>query len=347
MGVYDGAIVEGEGIAAMQYRKLGRTNIEVSTVALGCWAFGGGPLWGNQDEDDAVSAVHTALDVGITFFDTAELYGDGVSETILGRALQGRRDRAVIATKASKQHLSKQDIVVACERSLKRLDTDYIDLYQAHWPNPEVPVAETLEAMDRLKQEGKIRAVGVSNFGPRDMADLVDAGQVETNQLLYSLLTRMIEHEVMPICEANNIGILCYSPLAQGLLTGKWRSIEEVPEARRRSRLYAGTRPATMHDEPGCEAEVVEAVQGVRDIAAQLGRPMAAVALAWCLQRPAVASVLAGARNAAQVEQNARAGDLVLPDEAMAKLDLCTDKVKARMGANLDILYSHDRSRFR
>ena len=151
-----------EGIADLEYRKLGRTDIEVSVIALGCWPFAGGLVWGDQDDDLSVATVHAALDAGINFFDTAEGYGDGYSEAVLGRSLIGRREEAVIATKIAPPHLGCDEVEKRCDRSLKKLRTDYIDYYQIHWPNWEIPIKETLAALERLLQKGKVRAIGVS-----------------------------------------------------------------------------------------------------------------------------------------------------------------------------------------
>jgi myo-inositol catabolism protein IolS len=182
----------------VKYRKLGPTDIEVSVVAMGCWAMSGGRTWGPQDEADSIATVHAALDAGSNFFDTAEAYGSGVSEGVLGRALKGRRHEAVIATKVSRSNLSHDDVVQACERSLRRLQTDTIDLYQIHWPSRTVPIEETFAALDKLRQQGKVRAIGVSNFGVGDLAELLAVGWRGTDQLPYSLLWRALEYDVHP-----------------------------------------------------------------------------------------------------------------------------------------------------
>jgi len=331
----------------MQYRRLGRTDIRVSTVALGCWAFVGGALWGDQDETEAALAINSALDAGVNLFDTAEIYGNGLSEQILGRVLGSRRDQVLIASKVAQQHLNKQDVVTACERSLRNLGTDYIDLYQVHWPSREVPIAETIEALERLRDQGKIRDIGVSNFGPRDMDELTAAGRVESNQLLYSLLARMIEHEAVPRCVREDVSVLCYSPLAQGLLTGKHRTADDVPEKRARNRLFSNARPATSHHGPGCESEAFEAIEQVRQISEELGEPVSAVSLAWCLHQPGITSVLAGARNPAQVAQNVRAASLQLEPDVVTRLTAATDGVKAHLGTNLDFLFDGKEIRYR
>jgi myo-inositol catabolism protein IolS len=156
----------------MQYRKLGKSDISVSVVVMGCWALAGDSTWGPQDADESIATVRAALDAGVNFFDTAEGYGGGDSESILGRALSGRRHEAVIATKVSRSHMSGDEVRRACERSLRHLQTDYIDLYQIHWPSRTIPLDETIEALERLREQGKVRALGVCNFGVRDLSDL-------------------------------------------------------------------------------------------------------------------------------------------------------------------------------
>ena len=157
----------------MQYRTLGQTDISVSVVAMGCWAIAGDATWGPQDEAESIATIHAALDAGVNFFDTAEAYGDGYSETLLGRGLAGRRHEAVIATKVSGSHLSGPEVREACERSLRRLQTETIDLYQIHWPGRQTPISETAEALVALKETGKVRAIGVSNFGVGDLSEFV------------------------------------------------------------------------------------------------------------------------------------------------------------------------------
>ena len=179
----------------MQYRKLGKTDISVSAIAMGCWALAGDATWGPQDMAESVATVHAALDAGVNLFDTAEGYGGGDSESALGQALLGRRHEAVIATKVSRANLSADEVRRACENSLQRLRTDYVDLYQIHWPSRTVPLPETMEALERLREQGKVRAIGVCNFGLQDLSDLLAIGWPETNQLPYSLLWRAIEYE--------------------------------------------------------------------------------------------------------------------------------------------------------
>ncbi|MCZ6634575.1 MAG: aldo/keto reductase [bacterium] len=329
----------------MKYRKLGKTDIDVSVIALGCWPFAGGKVWGDQDDEVSVATVHAALDAGITFFDSAEGYGKGHSEAVLGRGLAGRRQDVVVATKVGGGHLGSDDVEKACDQSLQHLDMDYIDLYQIHWPNWNVPLEETMTVLERLKQKGKVRAIGVCNFAVQDLSDVLELGAIETDQLPYSLLWRAIEHEIQPLCEEQEVGIICYSPLSQGVLTGRYQNADEVPEGLARSRLYADTRPMAVHGEPGCEAEVFEAVDEVGKIAEEVGEPMATVALAWAMHRPAVTSLLVGARTPEEVGWNLPAVDLELSEDVIARLDAATDRVKAYVGTNPDMWQSESRMR--
>ncbi len=329
-----------------ELRPLGRSEIRVSAVSMGCWAIVGDQTWGPQDESQAVAAIRAALDAGINFFDTAEAYGAGYSERLLARALEGRRGNAVIASKASPHHARNwPDLRAACENSLRRLNTDYIDVYYLHWPCRDTPIQEILGFFERLREQGKIRCFAVSNFGVGDLSELLEYGRCEANQLPYSLLWRVIEKEILPLCRKNQISVTCYSPLAQGLLTGKFRSADDVPPGRARTRHFAGTRPQARHGEPGCEAETFAAVRAVAEVAAELGRPMAELALAWLIHQPGVASVIAGARTPEQVRQNARAMDLELSPEVLERLAAVTRDLSAKFGDNPDMWQSNSRYR--
>jgi len=329
----------------MKYRKLGKTDMNVSVICQGCWSIVTDDwTWGPNEIEDSIAAIRASLDSGVNFFDTAEGYGDGESEEILARALGPRRKDVVVASKLQlgpPPHA--EQIRCACDASLKRLGADCIDLYQIHWPRPHVDIAEVLETLEALKAAGKIRAAGVSNFGTSYLGDLLAAGSVESNQLCYSLLWRPIEHAVQPLCAANGMSILCYSPLAQGLLTGKFASADDVPEGRARTRLFSKDRPQSRHAESGCEGRTFAAIAEVRRVCESAGVAMAEAALAWLLSRQAVTSVIAGARNARQARQNARAGDLTLPPKMLDALTAATEPVKAHAGTNADFWQSESR----
>ena len=319
----------------------------VSPIGVGFWGIVGGDYWGAQDETDTFGAVRAALDNGINFFDTAEGYGNGYSEEMLGRALKGRREEAIIASKVSASNLAPADIRAACERSLKRLGTDVIDLYQVHWPNRNVPFEDTMAALLDLQSAGKIRVIGVSNFGKLDMPDMLTFGRYDANQLPYSLLWRAIEFDIQPQCVEGNISILPYSPLNQALLTGRYRNADEMPYARTRTRHFRGDRRDSRHGAAGYETETFAAVAAIRQICADIGQEMVRVALAWLLRKPAVTSVLAGARNSRQVESNLIAGSLSLSDETMRRLDGATDDLKSKLGPDPDMWGTGADSRYR
>ncbi len=327
-------------------RRLGRSSVFVSPVAMGCWAIVGDATWGPQDERDAIAAIHAALDAGVTFFDTAEGYGAGYSERLLGKALRGRRGQAVIGSKVSPNHArTEADLVRSCEASLANLGVDCIDVYHVHWPVRDAPIADVLAGLGRLRDAGKIRVPAVSNFGRQDLSDLLAAGRCEVNQLPYNLLWRAIEYEIVPICLAHEISITCYCPIAQGLLTGKFRTAAEVPEGRARTRHFAGTRPQARHGEPGAEELTFSTLAAIRRIAGEAGLPMEQLALAWLLSRPGVASVLVGARNAPQMEANARAMHVRLDAATLAALGEATAPLKAHFGTNPDMWQSNSRYR--
>lgn len=330
----------------MKYNKLGNTGVVVSEFSLGCWPFAGGSVWGHQDVGDSIATVHAALDAGITTFDTAEGYNDEHhSEEVLGRALGGRRPEAVIATKLSGPHLAGGEVEAACDASLKRLGTDVIDLYQVHWPNHDIPVEETYRALEALVRKGKVRALGVCNFATTDLGDLLAAGAIVTDQLPYSLLWRAIEDAILPKCRENGIGIVCYSPLSQGLLTGRYSNADEVPDGLSRSRLFRPDRPLAKHSDPGVEDEVFEAIREIGKVADELGQPMANVALAWVRQQEGVATLLVGARNTGELERNMPALDLVLDDDVVRRLSELTEPVKTYLNGNADMWSSDNRMR--
>jgi myo-inositol catabolism protein IolS len=327
-------------------RRLGRTDIRVSPVAMGCWAIVGDTTWGPQDERDAVAAIHTALDLGVNFFDTAEGYGAGYSERILAKALKGRRSQAVIGSKVSPHHAGTYaDLCRSCEESLANLGTDYIDVYHLHWPNRDVPIHEIIAGLERLQQAGKIRAVAVSNFGKQDLTELLAGDRCEVNQLPYNLLWRAIEYEIAPLCSAHEISITCYCPIAQGLLTGKFPTADAVPEGRARTRHFAGTRPQARHGEPGAEELTFATLRAITALAEQAGVTLEQLALAWLLSRPAVAAVLVGVRHAAQMRANAQAMHVHLDPGILTALAAATAELKSRFGTNPDMWQSQSRYR--
>lgn len=330
----------------MKYRKLGKTDIHVSTVSFGCWAIIGGFNWGHQEKKDSLNALSAAFDTGINFFDTAESYGHGDSEQLIAEALGKKRDQIIIASKASPHHFTREKLRQACERSLKNLRTDYMDLYQLHWPNWDVPIEEILETLEDLRQEGKIRAYGVSNFGPQDLKKCLQTDyMICSNQMAYNLLFRAVEYKLLSLCQDNHISILCYSPIMQGLLTGKFNTIEEVPEDRQRTRHYSCSRQEARHREEGAEKETMESVAQIRKISEDVGISMTSLSIAWLLSQSSVTTAIVGGRNAAQVKENAQAAVVKLAPEIMERLSQATEKLKKKLGMNLDMWESDSRIR--
>ena len=316
-----------------------------SKIALGCWGFVGGSMWGDQQESDSMDTISAALESGINFFDNAHGYGDGYAEEVLGRALLGRRHQAIIGTKITIEKDAEKDVAANCELSLRRLQTDYIDLLQIHWPNHQFPPDDVYQAFNKLLEAGKIRAFGVSNYGVGDLTDILQVGQVATNQLPYSLLFRAIEYQIQPLCVQRGVGILCYSTLLHGLLADKYATLEDMPNGRARTRHFSRNRPGTRHAENGCEQQTYRALKQIRQIAADLNQPVALVAVAWVLHQPAVAAAIVGARNPEQIQQMAAAAELKLDSETIRKLNDATKPVKKALGANPDMWDSDSRFR--
>ena len=329
----------------MRFAKLGRSEIEVSQVCLGLWNISADATWGPQEERDSIGAIEAALDEGINFFDTAEAYGDGYSEEVLGKALGARRNEVVIGTKASPGHHGRDGLVCACEGSLERLKRDYIDLYMLHWPDRNVAFEETMDAMARLVDQGRVRLSGVSNFGAQDLCEILKSSRVESNQLAYNLLFRAVEFEILPVCIEHDVSLTCYSSLAQGLLTGKFACADDVPAGRARTRHFAGSRPQSRTEEGGAEKETFEAAGHVRRMADEVGVPTSQLALAWLLAQRGVTSVIAGARNAGQARANAAAAELDLSDEVVEELSRATSALKATLGPNPDMWERESRIR--
>ena len=348
------------GSGMMQYRKLGTSSFYVSVYAFGAWQIGDSTYWGEdlgQDvastlaassgADAAVAAVHAAVDAGVNLFDTAEMYGAGESERVLGRALKGKRDKVLIASKVSPANCSPDKLVAACEASLLRLQTDYLDLYQVHWPPRDTPFDEVHAALERLRDAGKIREMGVSNFGPQDLDTWFQRGECVSNQIGYNLAFRAPEYEVLPACARHDIGMLAYMPLFQGILSCRWDAVEIIPEFRRRTRHFSGERPRTMHDETGCEDALLKMLADLKALARELGQPAANLALAWLAAQPHVTSVIVGARDARQLQRNLEAVDLILDASMLHRLDEISMPVKQQLGRNADMWLSEPESRIR
>lgn len=334
----------------MQYCRLGQSDIVVSRVALGCWPFAGGSYWGDQPEDLSIRTIHAALDAGVTLMDTAEGYGNGESERVLGKALEGRRNEAIIATKVDWTHLAPNDILTSCEASLRNLRTDYIDVYYIHWPNPDIDLSDSLGELERLKKEGKIRSIAICNFGIRNLAKLRSCRElystIDAHQLPYSLFWRAIETDLAPVSSDMNMGIICYSALAQGLLSGRYHSVDQVPDNMKITRYYNYRHVNAGHQEDGCEQEVFEAIKELSAICLDTGHTMPQLATAWVLAQPGVNSVLSGARTPDEILENALSGDMTVAPEVLKALTRISDPIKRKLGSNPDMWKNTAHTRF-
>ncbi len=332
----------------MDRRKCGKSDIEIPVLGIGCWSYGGGDYWGEQTQRDVEEVVHAALDQGLNYFDTAEGYNDGRSEESLGKALKGRRDQAIISSKISPNNTEPSVLRQHCEDSLRRLQTDYIDIYYVHWPITEQSVQDAFATLMDLRDEGKIRSVSISNFGVEQMSEALATGaQIDLNQLCYNLLSRAIEIEIVPMCREQEIGIVGYMPLFQGLLAGKYACVDEVPEPRKRTRHFRQDRAQARHGESGAEEETFAAIEGIREIALAEGLPMAQLSIAWAMAKPGVTCVLVGARNRGQLAENAGAAEVSLDPGLIARLDELTQPVLDKLGANPDYWQGSGESRIR
>jgi len=327
----------------MDYRQLGKTGKQVSVMAMGGWSIVGDFTWGKQEKSDSLEALQAAYENGITLFDTAESYGDGLSERLLAESLGRVRENIFIATKVSPANFAPEKLRASCERSLRNLNTDWIDLYQLHWPNRQIPLQRTLKVLEKLKEEGKIRHYGVSNFGVRDLSDCYQKYEIVSNQLAYNLLFRAIEVEILPFCYQAGISVLCYSPLMQGLLTGKFTHPDQVPEERARTRHFSSQRRYTRHGEPGAEEETFAAISQLSAIARENGLSLVELSLAWLLAQPGVTSVIVGGRNRAQVLSALRAAHISLSPEVLTCLSEVTRPLKEKLGSNPDMWQSDPR----
>ncbi|MFW6288713.1 MAG: aldo/keto reductase [Spirochaetota bacterium] len=324
----------------MEYRQLGHSDLRVSTIGFGCWGISGGSMWGDQDESDSIHALHAAVDSGITFFDTAEGYGGGYSEEVVGRAFQDRRDKVLIATKVSPSHLAPDDLRASCEASLERLQTDHVDLYQIHWPDPPGDADAVAETLEQLRREGKIRFVGVSNFGPIDL-NRYPSDLFVSNQLAYSVAFRAIEFHLVDASVERGMSIITYSTLLHGVLTGKYASADEVPPGRARTRHFSAERDIVRHGGEGHEETLFSLVDEMRVIAEEADLSVREVAMLWVLAQKGVATILAGSRDAAQARTNAEVGDLHLAPELIARLTRASESLKEAMGPNPD-MWQHE-----
>jgi aryl-alcohol dehydrogenase-like predicted oxidoreductase len=320
-------------IPYMEKRRLGESDLEISEIAFGAWAIGGW-MWGGSDSKDAIKAIETAVDNGMTTIDTASVYGFGLSEELVGKAIKGKRDKTQILTKfgmswdkkegefyfSTKDNsgneidickfASRKKVFQDCDDSLRRLKTDYIDLFQIHWPDLTTPVAETMEALEELIHKGKIRAAGVCNYSAELLGEAGKTIRLASNQVPYSMVRRDIEKDVVPFCIKNKMGIFAYSPLQRGLLSGKIKPGHKFNEG--------DSRPDTPYYKEPNLSNILAFLQKIRSIAEGHNVTLSQLVLNWTIQQPGITCALAGARNPAQVLENAGA----------AQFRLTTDEIK-------------------
>jgi aryl-alcohol dehydrogenase-like predicted oxidoreductase len=330
----------------MEHRKLGESGLEVSVVTFGAWAIGGW-MWGGQDSSDALAAIHRSFDLGVTSIDTAPAYGFGSSERIVGEAIRGKRDKVRILTKFGlrwdsdeglfyfdtqdeggrkvemHKFAGKKSVFLECENSLKRLGTDYIDLYQIHWPDPTTPIEETMEACRSLLEQGKVRAVGVCNYSVEQMKTAEKILTLASNQIPFSMVNREMEKSVIPYCRKEGKGVLAYSPLQRGLLTGKIKPGHAFGPG--------DHRPSTPFYAEGNVKRVLDFLDEILPIARARGATLAQLVIAWTIRRPGITVALVGGRNAAQAEENARSTEVELDAEEISRIDALLEKVNLEL----------------
>lgn len=311
----------------MLKRQIGSSGIEASVVGLGTWAIGGW-MWGGTDEAQSIAAIQASIDEGVSLIDTAPAYGQGLAEEIVGKAIRGRRDKVVLATKCGlvwhttngnhffdyesgpvHRYLGKESIVYEIEQSLKRLGTDYVDHYITHWQDATTPVSETMEALELLKSQGKIRSIGASNVSAADLDAYVAAGPLDAIQEEYSMIKRGIEQTLLPVCMKHSVSVLSYSSLALGLLSGRIGPEREFSgdDLRKNNPRFSVANRRKV-------AALMEALAPI--VAAHDATP-AQIVIAWTIQQPGITFALCGARNPAQASENAKAGRIRLTSQEL------------------------------
>ena len=301
--------------AQMQYRKMGNSDLEVSVIGFGCWEIGG--RYGSFDEQEVIDAVHRAIDLGVTLFDTALGYGAGKSEELLGRALGAKRKDVIVVTKGAlptrpgqkeRRDARYASIMQDIEDSLRALKMDHVDLYLQHWPDPETPIDESMRALEEIRTSGKARYVGVSNFHSHMLVEARKTARIVTNQVGYNLFDRRWERQMFPTARELGIGIMAYGPMAHGLLTGAFTKDTAFDENdwRRNGVIFGQRLFAPEHFEQN-----VAVVEQLKAVARDLDTPLAPLAIAWTLRDPIVAVALSGTRRRQEIEENVRAVALI------------------------------------
>jgi aryl-alcohol dehydrogenase-like predicted oxidoreductase len=311
----------------MQRRRLGNSDMELTPIGVGAWAMGGSGwafAWGAQDDNESISAIHAALDAGVNWIDTAAVYGLGHSEEVVAGALEGRANRPYVFTKCERtwnekgeiqKVLRRDSIRKECESSLRRLKVDTIDLYQIHWPEPDEDVEEGWETLARLKDEGKVRWIGVSNFNVAQMERCMKIAPITSLQPPYSAISPEIEDAALPYCEKQGIGVIAYSPMKSGLLTGKMTKerVAAFPQDDFRKRAVAFQEPSLSRN--------LELAEVMKQIGTRHGRSAGEVAIAWVLRHPAVTAAIVGMRSAEQTSGVIGALEFRLTPEEIAEID--------------------------
>lgn len=329
-------------------RSLGTSGVKVSPVIFGAWAVGGW-MWGGAEERESIAAIQASIDQGVTTIDTAAVYGQGYGEEVVGKAIQGRRDQVQIATKCGmtwdipggsdpwetddrhgtritiRRNSGPSSVAIECERSLSRLGVETIDLYQVHWPDTSTPVEETMAALLKLQEQGKIRAIGVSNYDTTWIKRAAAAGPLASLQPPYSLIQRKIEPEILPLCREHGIGVIVYSPLERGLLTGKVGVDREFPADDHRSKHKFFTAENRRL--------VLDSLAKIEPIAANHHASLAQVVINWTIQEPGITAALVGARNADQAVHNAEALNFKLTPDECSQIRQAFDPTSAAMMA--------------
>jgi aryl-alcohol dehydrogenase-like predicted oxidoreductase len=332
----------------MTPRQLGSSDVFVSPVIFGAWAIGGW-MWGGNDDREAIEAIHASLDAGVNTIDTAAIYGMGHSEVLVGRAINGKRDKVVIATKCGmrwdtaegsdpwpqkdnqgkdvviRKNAKPESIAFECEQSLRRLGVEVIDLYQIHWPDTSTKVEDSMAAMVKLRDQGKIRAIGVSNYDVEWLRSASKVAPVASDQPPYSLIQRKIEKDVLPFCRESNIGVVVYSPLERGLLTGAVTPERQFPPGDHR----AGHKFFTVEN----RKRVLASLEKIKPIAQAHKASLAQLVINWTIHEPGITAALVGARNAEQARHNAGAMNFTLTGDERGQIRAAFDETSKQLTA--------------
>jgi aryl-alcohol dehydrogenase-like predicted oxidoreductase len=310
----------------MKTQKLGKSDLLVTEIILGTWAIGG-TMWSDYDETNAINAIETAIDNGINCIDTAPAYGGGHAEELIGSIISGKRDKILIASKCGldiengyRHNLKPDFIMYDLEQSLKRLGTDYIDLYQIHWPDPAVQIEDSMRALMKAKESGKIRYIGICNFSGNQLKEAMKYGEIVSYQPNYSLLEREIESDQMKVCVENNTGIISYGSLGAGMLTGKYKEHPQFKKGDARNFFYKFFKKQYW-------PEVKAVVDKVSEVAKKRGVKPGHVAIAWNLSKKGVSAAIVGARTAEQVIDNLGGSGLILTAEEIYELDKVSENL--------------------